>query len=83
MKHTNSKHGKGAKIMRKATITVGEGLGATEYIFTPWEKGDKKRVYVSYRGKRSVGYLDMADGSNHVEKNEFAQEAVKKYMEMA
>ena len=69
------------KEFTKATIVVGEGLGATEYIFTKWEKYGKSRIYVSYRGKRSCGYIDLADNSDHVEDNEFAQEAVRKFME--
>lgn len=69
------------KDLRTATITVGEGLGETEYIFTKWEKYGKARVYVSYRGKRNCGYIDLITGENNVEKNEYAQEAVKKFVE--
>lgn len=67
------------KDFTKATITIGEGLGATDYIFKKWEKGGKSRVYVSYRGLRDCGYIDLVDGSNHVINNAYAQEAVEKF----
>lgn len=62
---------------KEATVITGEGLGATEWIFRRWAKNGKDRIYVSYRGKRDYGYIDLVDGSNHVDANEYAQEAVK------
>lgn len=67
------------KEFKRVTITVGEGLGKTDYIFTKWEKYGKARVYVSYRGKRECGYIDLNNGSDHTDNNEFVKEAVKKF----
>ena len=35
-----------------------EACGNTTYTFKLWEKADKKRIYVTYRGKRQIGYID-------------------------
>lgn len=68
------------KDFRIATIKTGEGMSETEWIFKLWSKNGKSRVYVSYRGKRDYGYIDLVTGENKVDRNENAQEAVKKFI---
>lgn len=70
------------KDFTNATIITNEGtLSETAWIFKKWEKNGMSRIYVNYRGKKSYGYIDLTDGSNHVDSNENAQEAVRLFKE--
>ncbi len=68
--------------LKRATLT--EEYGA-EYQFKLWEKGNHSRVYVNYRGKRSVGYIDLKTGIYTGDNNEtylaMVNEFMDKYME--
>lgn len=52
----------------------------TEYNFNLWEKHGLSRVYVKYREKRTVGYIDVKTGEYHGDDCKAYLEMVEKFI---
>lgn len=49
--------------------------------FNLWEKGNKKRIYVNDYKRRSVGYIDVANGNEIVTDNRYVEETAEWFLQ--
>lgn len=51
------------------------------FTFNLWERGSKKRIYMNDYKRRSVGYIDVANGNEIVTDNRYVEETAEWFLQ--
>ena len=51
------------------------------FTFNLWERGNKKRIYMNDYKRRSVGYIDVANGNEIVTDNRYVEETAEWFLQ--